>query len=105
MSRATRLVTTREIIAETFGAIVYRTRRTSEALAWLRPLRQSRVLVLEPQPADIENMLGDHDAGTLSYADASLGVACLDNGVSDVATEDAGFRSLRLTPVFSKRRR
>lgn len=102
LKEADSLMTTRDILAETFGFIVGRTRRTSTALEWLAALRAGRTQVVSPSMDDIEDLLFQlkQDAG-LSYADASLGAAALERDIGHVVSEDGGFRGLRLVPVFA----
>ncbi len=97
------LVTSREIVVETFNSIVYELRRTSPANDWLQLLRSSRTRVIEPAMHDVEAFMQALGArSTLSYADSSLAFVAQSEGIAHVITEDSGFRQARLEPLFSK---
>lgn len=98
------VITVREVVAETFTFIARRTKRNALAVGWWRSLLESRVRVLEPPLADIFALAGGRpQRAATSFADLSLAVAALAEGAVEVASEDAGFRQLKLTPVFARR--
>lgn len=106
LRNAESLVTSREIVVETFNSIVYELRRTSAASDWLKLLRSSRTRVIEPTMRDVEAFMQSLGTkATLSYADASLALVAQSEGIAHVLTEDGGFRQARLEPLFANPRR
>ncbi|HLE97519.1 MAG TPA: PIN domain-containing protein [Candidatus Thermoplasmatota archaeon] len=96
------IVTTRDVIAETFGSLVKHTRSSQVALAWWDALAASRMRVADPAREEIRRFAtGLKEVGTLSFVDLSLGVAAKSVGARAVATGDREFRRMGLEPLFA----
>lgn len=97
------IVTTRDVVAETFTYLANAGRRTEEGWRWWNDLRQSPVRILDPTRDELWEYARSRRRGSLSFADLSLGWACDQEGILEVATGDAEFRSLGLRPLFATR--
>ncbi len=97
------VVTSRDVVVETFNFLVGRTGGADVALAWWQDLRSSRVRVIDARLEDLHRFAAEHGVGTsLSLVDLSLAFAASEAGASEVATEDAAFRRLGLDPLFAR---
>lgn len=96
------IVTSRDVVVETFNLLVGRTGRTRVALAWWEELGKSRVRVVDQPLADLRAFAKEHvHDGALSLTDISLAKTAKELGAESIATEDAGFRRLGLRPIFA----
>lgn len=104
LDAADALVTTKEVVSETFTFLARRAGATREATAWLTALRASHVRISEPPLDDVATLAAAlKKTSTLSFADLSVAAAAKSEGTVDIVTEDAEFRSLGLRPMFAKR--
>lgn len=98
------VVTTRDVVAETFGSLVRHTRSSQVALAWWDALAEGRTRIVDPSRDEIRRFAaGLKEVGTLSFVDLSLGVAAKSVGARAAATGDREFRRMGLEPLFAKR--
>lgn len=103
-AEADAVFTVREVVAETFNAIVKRSERTRDGWRWWAALADSRVRVFEPPLEDLRTFMESRKrVGSLSFTDHALAHVALREGIDEVATEDAEFRRFGLRPVFSRR--
>lgn len=99
---AARLVTARDVIAETFTLLTSRSRSSSAGWRWLSGLDPAIFNVRDPALAEVRAFMAGQDrAGNISFGDFALAMAAREAGARDVATADRGFRRLGLNPLFA----
>ncbi len=97
------VVTSRDVVAETFGVITGKTGSNEHARRWLTSAMGSGVRIVDPSLEDVHAYMGEHPSATSpSWVDLSLAYVAEQAGAHQVATEDAGFRQLGLEPVFAE---
>lgn len=101
MDESDRAFTTRDVVAETFSALLHRTRSGDVAWAWWEDLRRSRVRVYEPPIDEVHAFAAGKMRGSLSLVDLGLAHVALRERALVVASGDAEFRRLGLDPVFA----
>lgn len=98
------IVTTRDVVAETFGALTKHARSSRVGLDWWDALSRSRIRTVDPSTEEIRRFAGElKEVGTLSFVDLSLGAAAKAVGARVAATADREFRRMELEPLFAKR--
>lgn len=103
LEQADFVFTVRDVVAETFNAIVNRTGKTEDAWTWLESLSASRIKVYEPSLSDVRQFIGEgRRTGSLSFTDSALAFAAQRDSVVEIASEDAEFRKLDLVPLFAR---
>jgi len=99
------VVTSREVIAETFSFLARRAGNAERSIRWWDAVREGSIVVAEPTLDEIRRALPRQDLGRLSFTDLSLAHVAKAEGIEEIATGDAEFERLGLTPLFAKAER
>lgn len=103
LDQADLVVTSREVVAETFTLVSRKLGSTRRALIWWDALQESHIRIIEPSLGDLRADLPPLGRlGTLSFADLSLAHAARAAGTKEVATADREFEAVGLTPLFAR---
>lgn len=99
--RATRIVTTRDVLVETFAFILRRTKRPGLAREWWRVALESDLVIHEPTLQELDATLQGTNASIgLSIVDISLVWAAQKEQVHEIATADRAFAAVGLVPLY-----